>query len=64
MILLRMYTHPFSFRFFAHIDDHGILGRALCATQQVPTGQSFHVPQCAYAIPSPQSIPPPTTRPL
>ena len=36
-----VYTHPFSLRFFSHIDYHGILGRALCA---VPIGQSFYIP--------------------
>ena len=30
------YTHPFSFRFFSHIDYHRIQGRVLCALQQVP----------------------------
>ena len=56
VIQLYMYTHPFSFRFFSHIDDHRIFGRVPCAIQQVPTGQSFHIPQCAYSIPSPHSI--------
>ena len=42
-------THSFSFRFFSHIDDHGIVGRGPCALQQVPTGQSFHIPQCDSA---------------
>ena len=39
-----MYTHPFSLRFFSRIDDHRIWGRVLCSRQQVPIGQSFHVP--------------------
>ena len=34
-----MYTHLF----FPHTDYHRILGRVLCATQKVPTGQSFHI---------------------
>ena len=46
-----MYTHLFSFRFFSHIDYHRILGSVLCALQQVPGGQSFHIPQCADASP-------------
>ena len=29
-----IYTHPFPFRFFSHIDDHRILGRVVCARQQ------------------------------
>ena len=48
-----MYTHPFSSRFFPHIDYHRILGRILCVIQQVPIGQSFHISQCAYANPKP-----------
>ena len=55
-----MYTHPFSFRFFFHIDYHKILSRVLCDIQQVPTGQSFYETQCAYASPKPQSIPSPS----
>ena len=39
--------------FFSHIDYHRILGRVPCAIQQVPVGQSFHIPQCAYANPKP-----------
>ena len=42
-----------SLRFFPHIDYHRTLGRVLCAVQQVPNGQSFHIPQCAYANPKP-----------
>ena len=49
-----MYAHPFSFRFFSHIDNHGIFSRVLFVTQQVPVGQSFHIPLCAYANPKPQ----------
>ena len=30
-----MYTHPFSFRFFSHIDYHKIFGKVLCGIQQV-----------------------------
>ena len=46
-----MYTDPFSFRFYSHVDYHRILCRVPCATQQVPIGQSFHLPQCAYTYP-------------
>lgn len=53
-----MYKPPFSFRFFSQIDDHRILDRVTCAKQQVPTDQSLHIPQCAYAKPEPLSIPP------
>jgi len=35
------------------MDWHSILGSVLCIIQQVPTGQSFHVPQCMYASPTP-----------
>ena len=41
------------FRFFFHTDYHRILGRVLCAIQQVPVGHSFHIPQCAHAYPKP-----------
>ena len=27
------------------------MSRVLCALQQVPVGQSFHIPQCACASP-------------
>ena len=46
-------TYPFSYRFFAHIDDRRIWGGVLCATPQVPLGQSFRVPQCTHASPKP-----------
>ena len=62
VIQLCVYTHLFSFGFFSHIDDHRIMGRVLCATQQVPAGQSFHFPQCACASPQtpvPPGPPPP-----
>ena len=53
-----MYTHPFLFRFFSHIDDHGILGGVPCAVQQVPTGQSCHMSfLCVYASPNPHLSP-------
>ena len=42
------YTHPFFFRFISHMYYYSIQGRVLCTIQQVPVGQSFHVPQCAY----------------
>ena len=51
MIHLYMYTHPFSFKFFSLC--HKILGRILCATQQVPI---IPVPQCAHA--NPKLLPP------
>ena len=36
-----IYIHIHSFGFFFHIDYHRILGRVLCAVQQVPVGQSY-----------------------
>ena len=57
-----MYILPFSLRFFSHVAYHRLLGRVPCAIEQVPAGQSFHVPQCAYASPKPlvhPSLPPP-----
>ena len=42
-----------SLRIFSHIDYHRTLGSVLCAIQQVPFGQSFHIPHCAYANPKP-----------
>ena len=44
------YTH---ICLFSHINYHKILGRVLCAIQQVLIGQSFHKPQCTYASPKP-----------
>jgi len=64
VLQLYIYTHPFFLRFFSHIDDHRLLGRVPCARQQVPTGSSLHKPPCAYASPSPQSIPTPVCPPL
>ena len=58
VIQLRVYTHPFSFRFCSHTDDHSILGWVPCARRQVPIGQSFHRPQGAYASPTPPVHPP------
>ena len=49
VIQLYIYTHPFSLRFFSHIDDRRILGRVPYAVEQVLVGQSFRSPQCAYA---------------
>ena len=37
------------FQILSHMDYHRILGRVLCAAWQVPIGQSFHKPECAYA---------------
>ena len=51
-------THSFSFRFFSHIDYHSILNRVSWTVQQVPVGQSFHIPQCVYANPKPPVHPP------
>ena len=45
--------YTFFFKFFSHIDYQRILGRVPCALQQVPVGQSFHIPQRAYASPKP-----------
>ena len=59
-----IYTHPFSFGFFSHIDYHRILSRVLCAIQQVPIGQSLHIPQWAYVNPKPWVHPSSTTSPL
>ena len=50
VIQLYMYKH---FSFILHIDYHRILGRVLCAIQQVPIVQSFHVAQYAYTNPKP-----------
>ena len=51
VIQLYIYRHPFFFRFFSH---HRTLDRVPCAIKQVPVGQVFHVPQCAYASAKPQ----------
>ena len=48
-----MYTPSLPFRFFSHTDYHRISGRVLRALQQIPTGQPFHISQCAYASPKP-----------
>ena len=37
------YTVNTSILFQSHIDHHRILSRVLCAIQQVPDGQSFHI---------------------
>ena len=60
VIPLYVDAHPFFFRFFFRINDHRMLGRVPCDGQQVPIGPSFHRPQCAFANPTPESIPPPT----
>ena len=52
-------THTHSFSDSFPIDYHRLLGRVLCAMQQILTGQSFHVPQCAYASPKPHPSSPP-----
>ena len=59
------YIHTlFFFRFFSHIDYHRIFGRVPSAIQQVPIGQSFHIPQCAPASPKPPIHPYPPSCPL
>ena len=63
VIQLHGYTHPFFFRFFSYINHHGILGRAACAIQQVPLGQSFHIPQCTYTNSKPPHPSLPTPAP-
>ena len=54
--------HILSFGFFSPIDDPRILARVPGAIQQVPTGRSFHMPQCVSAnprAPAHPSYPPP-----
>lgn len=48
--VIRLYicTHTHFSQIFSHVDYHRIFGRIPCAIRQVPTGQSFHRPQCAY----------------
>ena len=58
MIQLSTYTHPFSCRLFPHIDYHRILGRVLCATQQVPLANHFIYHSVPMPFPKPQSVPP------
>ena len=60
---VKMYIHQFSFRLFSHTDYHRILERVLCAMQQVRTGLSLHILQCAYANTKPP-VHPPATCPL
>ena len=66
LIQLCIYTHPFFFRFFSHIDNQRTQGRVLYAIQKFPIGQSFHMPQGEYASPKPpvHSSPRPPTCPL
>ena len=45
---LYTYTHPFSFRFFSHRDDHDTLGRVPSAIQPVCVGQASHLPRCIW----------------
>ena len=56
-----MYTHAFFFRFLSHVAHHRLFGGVPCTIQQVPIGQAFHIPQCAYA--NPKSIPHPIPLP-
>ena len=51
------------FQILSRIDDHRILGRVLCAIQQVPIDQSFHRPQGADANPKPPVHPSPDLSP-
>ena len=49
-------THTDTFILFQILFPYRLsrmLGRVLCAIQQVPVGQSFHMPQRAYANPKP-----------
>ena len=41
--MIQLYTHPLFFRFFSHTDYHRILGRVLCAIQQIPIYLSVHL---------------------
>ena len=50
-------THIHSSSDSCHTDYHRILGRVLCAIQQVTTGQSFYIPQYAYVSPKPPAHP-------
>ena len=59
MFEIYIYTHPLFFRFFSHIDYHRILDRVPCAIQQVPIGQSFHIPQFVCTNPTPPVCPSP-----
>ena len=55
--VIHMHT-PILFQILFPYRLHRILGRVLCAIQQVPFGQSFHVPWCAYANPKPSMFDP------
>ena len=48
-----MYMQPYFFIFFSHVNYHRILDTVPCTIQHIPTDQSFHKPQCAYANPKP-----------
>ena len=58
--MIQLYTDPFFFRFFSHIDYPRTLGRVLCAIQQVPVGQSL----CEHANPKPPVHPSPKPVPF
>ena len=47
--------HIYTFILFQILFPHSqpTLGRVPCAIQPIPIGQSFHIPQCAYASPKP-----------
>ena len=51
VIQLYMYTHLFFFGFFYCVNFCRTLDGVPCVIQQVPVGQSFHIPQCAYVNP-------------
>ena len=52
--MIQLYIlHIHFFQIFSHI-DHRILGRVAYAVQQVPVGQSFHIPSVHMPIPNPQ----------
>ena len=52
--VIQLYTHPFSFRLFPHVNYYRTLGGVFCAIQQV-LGQWLHIPQCACANSKPWS---------
>lgn len=57
VVPLYVYTCPFFFRSFSHIDGRRILGSILCALQRVLVSQSFPMQQRALARPKPPVSP-------
>ena len=57
--MIRVHVHTFILFqiLLPHISSQ-ILGRVPGAIQEAPIGQSFHIPQCAYAYPKPLVHPP------